>query len=145
ALTLNSIAGVGMLSAGILGAPLIGYVQDTGLVAGLEKTAPQMASQYVEQKAWAFLKYDALNNTRFRALEAEVQVPEEAVRAQEFQSALETLSSQEQQAYQPLGEARAALHDAEDRLLALEVELENAKAAASQAEGAASAPAAKDS
>jgi len=144
ALTLNSIAGVGMLSAGILGAPLIGYVQDTGLVAGLEKTDPQMASQYVEQKAWAFLKYDALNNTRFRALEAEVQVPEEAVRAQEFQSALETLSSQELQAYQPLGEARAALHDAEDRLLALEVELENAKAAAPEAEGAASAPAAKD-
>ncbi len=139
ALTLNSIAGVGMLSAGILGAPLIGYVQDTGLVAGLEKAAPQIAPEYVEQKAWAFLKYDALNNVRFRALKAEVEQPIEAVRAQEFQSALETLPPQEQQAYQPLGDARAALTQAEGRLLALEVELENAKAAAPKAEAGAAA------
>lgn len=142
ALTLNSIAGVGMLSAGILGAPLIGYVQDTGLVAGLEKAAPQIAPEYVEQKAWAFLKYDALNVVRYRALVAEVEKPENEVHAQEFSRVLDTLSPQEQEAYQPLAEARAALNEAEERLLALEVELENAKAAAPKAqEPAAKAPA----
>jgi len=134
ALTLNSIAGVGMLSAGILGAPLIGYVQDTGLVAGLEKAAPQIAPEYVEQKAWAFLKYDALNIVRYRALVAEVEKPESEVRAQELASVLDTLPPQEQQAYQPLAEARAKLNVAEAKLLALENELENAKAEAPKAQ-----------
>ncbi len=132
ALTLNSIAGVGMLSAGILGAPLIGYVQDTGLVAGLRSEAPAMASQFVEQKAWAFLNYDALNNTRYRVLQAQVEAPKAAAREEEAHDVIQTLSPEEQLAFQPLGEARDELHRAEARLLELELELENAEAAAAQ-------------
>jgi len=62
ALTLNAIAGVGMLGVGIVGFPLMGYLQDTRAVSQIHK-APELAAVYVdtEPKPSFFGEYTALN------------------------------------------------------------------------------------
>ena len=47
AMTINLIAGVGMLGVGVLGAPWLGNVQDTEVVAALKSGAPAIASTYI--------------------------------------------------------------------------------------------------
>ncbi|MHC4563740.1 MAG: MFS transporter [Planctomycetota bacterium] len=47
ALTINAIAGVGMLGVGIIGLPLMGYLQDTHAVSKLNE-APTLAVKYVD-------------------------------------------------------------------------------------------------
>lgn len=66
AMTLNTIAGVGMLSVGIVGAPFLGFVQDSSIDKNLaaydasNKTA--LHSTYVtEEKEGVFGKYQALD------------------------------------------------------------------------------------
>ncbi len=128
ALTLNSIAGVGMLSAGILGAPLIGLVQDTGLVDGLRRTNPDLVREYVvPKKLWSLLPYDALDLAQAQALRATVKAPVQRVLQQEFDEALATLPAAEQAAYRPLAEAKAALTQGEQALLAQQVVAEQTK------------------
>ncbi len=127
ALTLNSIAGVGMLSAGILGTPLIGYVQDTGTAAGLRAANPQLADRYLEQNRLAFINFEALSQTRVQALDAVVSTPARSVQQQQFNEALATLPEADQAAYRPLGEARSALAAAEAKLLELKLALAEAR------------------
>jgi hypothetical protein len=55
ALTLGTIGGVGMLSAGILGGPGIGYKQDYYASQNLEKTDPAAFARYKAEKARGFL------------------------------------------------------------------------------------------
>lgn len=47
ALTMGTIGGIGMLSAGLLGGPGIGYKQDLNASAELKETAPQVYQEYV--------------------------------------------------------------------------------------------------
>ncbi len=63
ALTLNAIAGVGMLGVGIIGGPLMGYMQDTNAVSTLEKNSPALVETYVDEdeKDSVFGSYRALN------------------------------------------------------------------------------------
>jgi MFS family permease len=113
ALTLNSIAGVGMLSAGILGTPLIGYVQDTGLSSRLTKADSSQAAEYLTTKTWAFGEYQALNAAKFRDLEWRVAEPRRAVEEDEFQAALAQLDANKQRDYEPLAAAKRELAQAE--------------------------------
>jgi MFS family permease len=77
ALTLNSIAGVGMLAAGILGAPLIGFVQDTGFASRVERSADtELAQQFLTEEPWALGTYQALDKDEWQGLQAETN-PEE--------------------------------------------------------------------
>jgi MFS family permease len=63
ALTLNAVAGVGMLAVGIVGAPFLGYVQDISNVDLLAQTDGLTTSyeDYVAQKSGLFGEYQALD------------------------------------------------------------------------------------
>ncbi|HDZ21790.1 hypothetical protein LCGC14_0454400 [marine sediment metagenome] len=69
ALTLNAIAGVGMLGVGIIGFPLMGQLQDSRAVAKLNET-PALAVKYVDPtpKASVFGSYTARNETAVNQL-----------------------------------------------------------------------------
>lgn len=60
ALTMGAIGGVGMLSAGLLGGPGIGYKQDYYASQKLEQTAPDTYSRYKADKANSFLFFPAI-------------------------------------------------------------------------------------
>jgi hypothetical protein len=55
ALTMGTIAGVGMLSAGLLGTPGIGYVQDYYASKKLSQEAPDVYARYAAQTEHRFL------------------------------------------------------------------------------------------
>ena len=87
ALTLNSIAGVGMLSVGIVGTVFLGYFQDSSMDGQL-KTYDEVnktsyhANYITQEKTSIFGKYVALDQTKVDAApEAEKQVITEAVGA----------------------------------------------------------------
>ena len=62
AMTINVIAGVGMLGVGILGNPWLGNIQDRTVVATLQANAPTMAAEYIsEPKDSLFGQYQSLN------------------------------------------------------------------------------------
>ncbi|MEX0939713.1 MAG: MFS transporter [Pirellulales bacterium] len=85
ALTLNSIAGVGMLAAGILGTPIIGFVQDTGFASRVQRSADtELAQQFLTEEPWALGSYQALNKVEWEELQAatnpeEVENPDPAL------------------------------------------------------------------
>lgn len=61
ALTLNLIAGLGMLSAGVIGNALLGNIQDQTVEAKLQENAPAIHQQVVgEEKTWIFGEYRAI-------------------------------------------------------------------------------------
>jgi MFS family permease len=64
AMTLNTIAGVGMLAVGIVGAPFLGYIQDSSISANLEQQNPALYAEYSAEKSWAFGSYPSLNQEK---------------------------------------------------------------------------------
>lgn len=59
ALTMGTIAGIGMLSAGLLGAPGIGYVQDYYASRQLSKESPETYARFAAQAEHSFLFFPA--------------------------------------------------------------------------------------
>jgi MFS family permease len=59
ALTMGTIAGIGMLSAGLLGAPGIGYVQDFYSSRQLSQEAPAVFARYAAPTKTSFLLFPA--------------------------------------------------------------------------------------
>src|SRR5207237_7897648 len=55
ALTLGAMGGVGMLSAGLLGTPGIGYKQDYFATKDLKQTAPATYERYKSENTRSFL------------------------------------------------------------------------------------------
>jgi len=53
AITMGAMGGIGMLSAGLLGGPGIGYKQDLNAAAKLEATAPQVYEEYVAKSYYS--------------------------------------------------------------------------------------------
>jgi hypothetical protein len=51
-LTLNSMGGIGMLAVGILGAPFIGYLQESTATKELQTKNPAVYQAVTAQKAW---------------------------------------------------------------------------------------------
>ncbi len=65
ALTLNAVAGVGMLAVGIVGNPFLGYFQDQEVSHQLEIADPQAHAEYVTvEKRGVFGRYLALNSDK---------------------------------------------------------------------------------
>lgn len=61
AMTINIIAGVGMLGVGVLGGAWLGNVQDRSIVASLHEQAPSISSRYItDEKQSLFGSYNAL-------------------------------------------------------------------------------------
>jgi len=75
ALTLNSIAGVGMLGVGIIGTPFLGNLQDSQIHTSLQES-PAIYQQYVDTEAdpkkSIFGTYRAVDQDKVKALNDEV-------------------------------------------------------------------------
>jgi MFS family permease len=67
ALTLNTLGGVGMLAVGIVGAPFLGYIQDTSVATVLEKESPAIYQQYTSPKPTIFGQITALDPEKEKA------------------------------------------------------------------------------
>lgn len=81
AMTINVIAGVGMLGVGILGAAWLGNVQDRSVVQTITERDTSLASKYVtEQKKSLFGNYAALSPEAGMATGEELEVIDQAVR-----------------------------------------------------------------
>jgi len=80
ALTLNAIAGVGMLGVGIVGGPFLGAVQDKQIEAALKQQDPALFEQVAEQERFGLLgPYRPVNPEQAAALgEAAVATVTEA-------------------------------------------------------------------
>ena len=61
ALTLNATGGVGMLGVGVVGAVLLGFVQEREAVDGLALQDPAVVEKVVREKEWVFGTYEAVD------------------------------------------------------------------------------------
>lgn len=68
ALTINLVAGVGMLAVGIVGAPFMGAMQDRAVDENLAAQAPQLYDQVIEPRSSIFGDYEGLNAGSVAAL-----------------------------------------------------------------------------
>jgi MFS family permease len=69
ALTLNTIAGVGMLGVGILGGPWLGYIQNTTIEDQLQQREPALYEKIVgEEKQSMFGSYNPIDNDKLDQL-----------------------------------------------------------------------------
>lgn len=83
AMTINAIAGVGMISVGVLGGPILGSIQDKSLDARLAADAPQIHNVVAGEPHDAYLmSYRTIDRTKVAALpEAQRTVVEEITTA----------------------------------------------------------------
>lgn len=71
ALTLNAIAGVGMLAVGVLGNPVLGYIQDTQIRKGMEQNGhAAVYGEMAETRTSIFGTYQALDVQKEAAVTA---------------------------------------------------------------------------
>ena len=78
ALMLNAIAGVGMLSVGVLGSPMIGAVQDQTLHEMLQAEAPELHKQLIVAKPGMFGLSHVLDKEKLQQLEAKAKTDKQA-------------------------------------------------------------------
>ena len=73
ALTMGAMGGVGMLSAGFLGGPLIGYKQDYFTMSNLNKFGNEVGDRFKAPEAkaplWGLPQIQALDNSKVKVLE----------------------------------------------------------------------------
>jgi MFS family permease len=75
ALTLNAIAGIGMLSVGILGGPIIGAMQEQSAQVSIEESLPGVYEKVSSTKEYVLGEYHAVDDTKVADL-AEEQAEE---------------------------------------------------------------------
>jgi MFS family permease len=68
ALTLNAMGGIGMLAVGILGAPFIGYLQETSATHQLEAANPALYQQVKVEKNYLLGAYQAIDPVKTAAI-----------------------------------------------------------------------------
>jgi len=71
ALTLNAIAGIGMLTVGIVGGPLIGHMQEQSSQKAIEKALPGVYAQISAENDYILGSYLAVNPDAVTALDEE--------------------------------------------------------------------------
>ena len=71
ALTLNAIAGIGMLTVGILGGPLIGEMQERSIESAIESKTPGVYQTVSKSDSYFFGTYQALDGAKLKALPTE--------------------------------------------------------------------------
>jgi MFS family permease len=97
AMTLNVIAGVGMLGVGIIGAPFLGNVQDRQVVAELAaydaKNGTQLHDRYVSaEKTSVFGAYRSIDSVKYAVAPEADRTAVEAVKAGATKGALRTVA-----------------------------------------------------
>lgn len=88
ALTLNAIAGIGMLAVGILGFPFIGFLQDSSVSSSVKEEIPAVYEQVTVEKAYVLGNYSSLDVDSVAALPEEQQVTITGIVERESQGAL---------------------------------------------------------
>ena len=68
ALTLNAMGGIGMLAVGILGAPFIGYLQETSATKQLAATNPALYQTVIVKKDYLLGAYQAIDPLKSAAV-----------------------------------------------------------------------------
>jgi MFS family permease len=68
ALTLNAVGGIGMLAVGILGAPFIGYLQESSATKQLAATNPALYQTVTVEKSYLLGKYQAIDPVKSAAV-----------------------------------------------------------------------------
>jgi MFS family permease len=68
ALTLNAVGGIGMLAVGILGAPFIGYLQESSATKQLASTNPALYQTVTVEKNYLLGKYQAIDPVKSAAV-----------------------------------------------------------------------------
>ncbi len=82
AVTLNAIAGIGMLTVGIIGLPLIGAMQEDSAKVALDEQKPGIYETLHKQSQYFLGSYTAVDEAKVRALpEAEQDEVDEIVKA----------------------------------------------------------------
>ncbi len=92
ALTLNAIAGIGMLAVGILGAPYIGNVQETKAQKALEAEAPAISEVVTTEKSFVLGNYNAIDQNLVAELPADQQELVGSIQQSSNQSALQNIA-----------------------------------------------------
>ncbi len=68
ALTLNAIAGIGMLTVGIIGGPLIGHMQENSAKVAIEKDKPGVYEKISKESTYILGKYTAIDADKVKTL-----------------------------------------------------------------------------
>ena len=92
AMTINTIAGVGMLAAGLLGNPVIGSIQDRFIDDGMQTNAPELVDQVLAAEGSGMLGARTLNDDAVAMLPEEDQERVVAVQSASSQLALRTVA-----------------------------------------------------
>jgi MFS family permease len=92
ALTMNTVAGVGMLAVGIIGAPFMGNLQDRNIDQQLAVSAPALHAQVMEEKSSIFGDYRAVNPAATASLDATQQAQIAQVTEASQKAALRTIA-----------------------------------------------------
>ncbi|HMO12558.1 MAG TPA: MFS transporter [Pirellulaceae bacterium] len=79
ALTLNAIAGIGMLTVGIIGGPLIGHMQETSAQAKLEAELPGVYETISKPDSYLLSTYTAIDDDKVKQLPTERQAEIESL------------------------------------------------------------------
>ncbi|MGB0414562.1 MAG: MFS transporter [Coraliomargarita sp.] len=88
ALTLNAIAGIGMLAVGILGQPVIGYLQETSVTGGIQEELPEVYESVTLENSFLLGDYTALDAAAVEKQPEAVQAQIDEIRERETQGAL---------------------------------------------------------
>lgn len=93
ALTLNMISGIGMLAAGVIGGPLLGFVQDREVDPRLAAQAPALYQRVVaEEKRSVFGAYRGIDEKKLAAQPEADRTLVEQIRSNAKKSALRTVA-----------------------------------------------------
>ena len=93
AMTINAIAGVGMISVGVLGGPLLGSIQDRALDARLQAVSPEIHGQVAGEPHTAYLmSYRPIDRSRVAALPEEARQVVEQITTENSQRTLATFA-----------------------------------------------------
>jgi MFS family permease len=68
ALTLNAMGGIGMLAVGILGAPFLGYLQESSATQALAASSPALYQKVTVENSYLLGKYQAIDPVKSAAV-----------------------------------------------------------------------------
>lgn len=87
ALSINAIAGIGMICVGVIGAPFIGYLQESSVASAVENETPY-SEQILMEKDYLLGDYAAIDQEVLVTLPEEQQAEVQAIADRETQGAL---------------------------------------------------------
>lgn len=88
ALTLNAIAGIGMLTVGILGGPFIGFLQESSVTTAIKEEMPTIYEGVTQESDYLLGQYSSLDPEALGALSEAIQDEANVVVERETQGAL---------------------------------------------------------